>query len=108
MRRFGWSGLLPSAMYCRISGNVDFFFQAEDGIRDHCVTGVQTCALPIWIMGTMIWMLWGRTLVSGRELCLSQHFGNSCLLLILKALWRGLTQGSRLGLMLCWKFKVKG
>ena len=22
-----------------------FFFQAEDGIRDHCVTGVQTCAL---------------------------------------------------------------
>src|SRR5260221_7541467 len=26
-----------------------FFFQAEDGIRDHCVTGVQTCALPIWL-----------------------------------------------------------
>src|SRR5438034_3305312 len=25
------------------------FFQAEDGIRDHCVTGVQTCALPISI-----------------------------------------------------------
>ena len=25
---------------------VIFFFQAEDGIRDHCVTGVQTCALP--------------------------------------------------------------
>src|SRR5438034_8194803 len=24
-----------------------FFFQAEDGIRHHCVTGVQTCALPI-------------------------------------------------------------
>src|SRR5579875_1925023 len=24
-----------------------FFFQAEDGIRDHCVTRVQTCALPI-------------------------------------------------------------
>src|SRR6202021_3350187 len=23
------------------------FFQAEDGIRDYCVTGVQTCALPI-------------------------------------------------------------
>ena len=23
-----------------------FFFQAEDGIRGHCVTGVQTCALP--------------------------------------------------------------
>src|SRR3989440_3916071 len=25
-----------------------FFFQAEDGIRDLIVTGVQTCALPIW------------------------------------------------------------
>src|SRR5260221_190290 len=29
------------------SGGLFFFFQAEDGIRDHCVTGVQTCALPI-------------------------------------------------------------
>src|SRR2546426_7363114 len=26
-----------------------FFFQAEDGIRDYKVTGVQTCALPICI-----------------------------------------------------------
>src|SRR5207253_5727129 len=26
---------------------LDFFFQAEDGIRDGHVTGVQTCALPI-------------------------------------------------------------
>src|SRR5260221_9956832 len=36
---------------CMFSGSGDcisfFFFQAEDGIRDHCVTGVQTCALPI-------------------------------------------------------------
>src|SRR2546428_12590455 len=28
-----------------------FFFQAEDGIRDLIVTGVQTCALPIWDSG---------------------------------------------------------
>src|SRR5947208_12460500 len=28
-----------------------FFFQAEDGIRDDLVTGVQTCALPISICG---------------------------------------------------------
>src|SRR5690606_39986978 len=28
-----------------------FFFQAEDGIRDFHVTGVQTCALPIWATG---------------------------------------------------------
>src|SRR6266511_4698694 len=26
-----------------------FFFQAADGIRDFHVTGVQTCALPIWL-----------------------------------------------------------
>src|SRR5699024_11226776 len=29
---------------CRLH---NFFFQAEDGIRDRNVTGVQTCALPI-------------------------------------------------------------
>src|SRR5690348_18369040 len=27
-----------------------FFFQAEDGIRDGRVTGVQTCALPIFML----------------------------------------------------------
>src|SRR2546422_7354594 len=27
-----------------------FFFQAEDGIRDVAVTGVQTCALPIYLV----------------------------------------------------------
>src|SRR5260370_22820372 len=27
-----------------------FFFQAEDGIRDSSVTGVQTCALPIYAL----------------------------------------------------------
>src|SRR3989440_4642109 len=31
--------------------DVFFFFQAEDGIRDLIVTGVQTCALPILIVG---------------------------------------------------------
>src|SRR5687767_15896397 len=30
-----------------ISTFIFFFFQAEDGIRDKLVTGVQTCALPI-------------------------------------------------------------
>src|SRR2546429_7230500 len=37
-----------------------FFFQAEDGIRDVAVTGVQTCALPISHVGAG-----GRT--GGRE-----------------------------------------
>src|SRR5947208_9045639 len=31
-------------LFCKSS----FFFQAEDGIRDDLVTGVQTCALPIF------------------------------------------------------------
>src|SRR5256885_10753234 len=31
----------------QLSSLVFFFFQAEDGIRDYKVTGVQTCALPI-------------------------------------------------------------
>src|SRR5256885_6627434 len=30
-----------------VDETVFFFFQAEDGIRDYKVTGVQTCALPI-------------------------------------------------------------
>src|SRR5206468_5382523 len=37
-----------------------FFFQAEDGIRDLIVTGVQTCALPIfgWCITTVVaWFL---------------------------------------------------
>ena len=36
-------------------GKCRFFFQAEDGIRDWSVTGVQTCALPIlcWVVGVL-------------------------------------------------------
>src|SRR5256885_6575144 len=32
---------------CSAAVCCSFFFQAEDGIRDYKVTGVQTCALPI-------------------------------------------------------------
>src|SRR5437773_4589742 len=44
---------------CRLSGLSEsdvFFFQAEDGIRDRDVTGVQTCALPIygWLRGRLL------------------------------------------------------
>src|SRR5437588_814665 len=31
-----------------------FFFQAKDGIRYHCVTGVQTCALPIFLDADLV------------------------------------------------------
>src|ERR1019366_2579119 len=49
----GWSGARskpPAAERRRQSALAQgcFFFQAEDGIRDWSVTGVQTCALPIW------------------------------------------------------------
>src|SRR5690606_40831224 len=37
----------PSCDTAADGGSV-FFFQAEDGIRDFHVTGVQTCALPIY------------------------------------------------------------
>src|SRR5690606_40169581 len=35
-----------------------FFFQAEDGIRDFHVTGVQTCALPIWNWAMKLLLDW--------------------------------------------------
>src|SRR5258708_8754310 len=35
--------------YSVLCGFFFFFFQAEDGIRDDLVTGVQTCALPIFL-----------------------------------------------------------
>src|SRR2546430_5987794 len=38
-------GFMADQIVCMI--HVFFFFQAEDGIRDLTVTGVQTCALPI-------------------------------------------------------------
>src|SRR2546430_7232921 len=43
---------MPASTRSRICAGrawpMSFFFQAEDGIRDLTVTGVQTCALPIW------------------------------------------------------------
>src|SRR5439155_12957268 len=37
-----------------------FFFQAEDGIRDGHVTGVQTCALPISSLRDRLYQLYGE------------------------------------------------
>src|SRR2546430_5769576 len=46
-----------------------FFFQAEDGIRDLTVTGVQTCALPIFQkVGTGKWILTGSNSYNGGTL----------------------------------------
>src|SRR2546429_4372067 len=40
-----------------------FFFQAEDGIRDVAVTGVQTCALPIF-PAIRAWLDHGRVMLA--------------------------------------------
>src|SRR5579872_7554103 len=41
-----------AVLHWSLSGfTCNFFFQAEDGIRVADVTGVQTCALPIWRIG---------------------------------------------------------
>src|SRR5205085_8287319 len=41
---------MPIATRHAASAASPFFFQAEDGIRDLTVTGVQTCALPIYCL----------------------------------------------------------
>src|SRR5688500_19776918 len=44
-----------------------FFFQAEDGIRDYKVTGVQTCALPIFPRANSprVHIFWQRRIRAG-------------------------------------------
>src|SRR5437762_11578431 len=47
-----WTPIAPACLPTRAApatAHAIFFFQAEDGIRDTSVTGVQTCALPILI-----------------------------------------------------------
>src|SRR5215213_10636861 len=51
---------------------VIFFFQAEDGIRDWSVTGVQTCALPISFLDEGLQMQAGFNLAA-----LEQAIGRS-------------------------------
>src|SRR5690606_39511498 len=56
-----------------------FFFQAEDGIRDFHVTGVQTCALPILVLVVVreVGPLFTAFLVAGRTgSALSTYLGN--------------------------------
>src|SRR2546422_6158989 len=45
--RCAYLSQLPHTFVSGCCAFVFFFFQAEDGIRDVAVTGVQTCALPI-------------------------------------------------------------
>src|SRR5216684_7206809 len=59
-----------------------FFFQAEDGIRDVAVTGVQTCALPISGLHLDLTRLKGRAaalgVVSGASLAVPFVGGLGC------------------------------
>ena len=50
-----------------------FFFQAEDGIRDRLVTGVQTCALPISL--TMFNLV--NSLINSLDLNLTSQYNRS-------------------------------
>src|SRR5256885_6321737 len=53
-----------------------FFFQAEDGIRDYKVTGVQTCALPIFgICSAIVVPLASRGRVLGSLTLISAESG---------------------------------
>src|SRR5207245_6109983 len=68
-----------------------FFFQAEDGIRDATVTGVQTCALPIF--SRAVWLLPGRAQILRRVFPLVQSRASSQRLgisnTVRRALWAG-------------------
>src|SRR2546429_2727494 len=54
-----------------------FFFQAEDGIRDVAVTGVQTCALPILWPASLSLALCGELpSKNGKVLALAQNYSS--------------------------------
>src|SRR3989440_6329147 len=56
-------GILAASGLIRLSASqIVFFFQAEDGIRDLIVTGVQTCALPISVSAS-----------NGCRYCIASH-----------------------------------
>src|SRR5438128_7831308 len=52
-----------------------FFFQAEDGIRDATVTGVQTCALPIYDADKKTLLDLARNQLGSREYQLRKFVG---------------------------------
>src|SRR6266404_6394031 len=69
-----------------------FFFQAEDGIRDKLVTGVQTCALPICERGrsNVVELDWWQSAERGRWkiTCLpSQHWSRRLGIGTNRSLW---------------------
>src|SRR3989440_8056546 len=50
-----------------------FFFQAEDGIRDLIVTGVQTCALPIYFRSVALILRETRAILQRARELIPEH-----------------------------------
>src|SRR5207253_8163400 len=70
-----------------------FFFQAEDGIRDGHVTGVQTCALPIYpLIGRQAGSFTVTPQAFARELAPARTFGFTSEVAALQA--KGLIKGA--------------
>src|SRR5690606_39703828 len=63
-----------------------FFFQAEDGIRDFHVTGVQTCALPIFDSSDKVHTEIAR--LAGEGLFTEEELGTTCCFATQDKVWR--------------------
>src|SRR5690606_1126907 len=76
-----------------------FFFQAEDGIRDFHVTGVQTCALPIWarVPARPRWCHGGEVMTVKVLAVYESHFGNTGR--VARAVAEGLVPCAEVGLL---------
>src|SRR5256885_7321810 len=68
-------------MVARATGVGAFFFQAEDGIRDYKVTGVQTCALPI---SAVRYMVLPAVSLGFNQSALIARIARSCMLEVLQ------------------------
>src|SRR5207249_8650023 len=64
-----------------------FFFQAEDGIRDRNVTGVQTCALPICFVFAVVAPCLGPELQVMAPMCIPHQMPTYFIGLIQLVFW---------------------
>src|SRR5438093_10115310 len=87
--------ILYSSVFCLFF--FFFFFQAEDGIRDWSVTGVQTCALPICIYLCLIQRSPPCTARPGAGLsCWRAAQAGACTRFVVWTIWPDCTRKSRL------------